>query len=106
MSNAYDPDYGDKWLCKCGHPYYRHFDPDEDMAPCRCKYCKCEGYVEIPSILRDIDRVRKNMPSVTSEEAWAQFYRARAASSRSKYGIYDPQDHQPSRIKPLTNTKR
>jgi hypothetical protein len=35
----YDPDFGDDRVCKCGHPYYRHFDTYEDMRPVGCKYC-------------------------------------------------------------------
>jgi hypothetical protein len=35
----YDPAFGDDRLCTCGHTYYRHFDPYEDMEPVGCKYC-------------------------------------------------------------------
>ena len=41
----YNPDYGDNKLCKCGHPYYRHFDSYEHMAPVGCKYCRCDEFV-------------------------------------------------------------
>ena len=40
----YDPEYGDDVECECGHPYRRHFDTYEDMAPVGCKYC--HGYEE------------------------------------------------------------
>ncbi len=43
---AYDKDFGDDRVCQCGHPYYRHFDTYEDMAPVGCKYCDCNHYVE------------------------------------------------------------
>jgi hypothetical protein len=36
---GYDPKFGDDRLCLCGHPYYRHFDTYEEMAPVGCKYC-------------------------------------------------------------------
>lgn len=36
---GYDPNFGDDRLCKCGHPYYRHFDTYEGMSPVGCKYC-------------------------------------------------------------------
>jgi hypothetical protein len=36
---GYDPKFGDNRLCLCGHPYYRHFDTYEEMAPVGCKYC-------------------------------------------------------------------
>ena len=41
----YNPDYGDGKLCKCGHPYYRHFDSYEGMAPVGCKYCECDDFI-------------------------------------------------------------
>lgn len=42
----YNPKYGDDRVCKCGHPYYRHFDTYEDMYPCGCKYCQCFEFEE------------------------------------------------------------
>ena len=30
----YDASYGDARLCKCGHPYYRHFDTYDNMKKC------------------------------------------------------------------------
>ena len=41
----YNPDYGDNKLCKCGHPYYRHFDSYENMALVGCKYCQCDEFI-------------------------------------------------------------
>lgn len=52
-AKAYDPKFGATRLCKCGHPYYRHFDTYEDMAPVGCKYC---GY-DCPSF-RDSGKVQ------------------------------------------------
>lgn len=40
----YDPEFGDAELCKCGHTYYRHFDPYENMSPVGCKYCICRRF--------------------------------------------------------------
>lgn len=40
----YTSDFGDHRECKCGHPYYRHFDPFENDAPVGCKYCQCERW--------------------------------------------------------------
>jgi len=42
----YNPDYGDDRLCKCDHPYYRHFDSYEDMIPVGCKYCECFVFMQ------------------------------------------------------------
>jgi hypothetical protein len=42
----YNPNYGDDRLCKCGHPYYRHFDTYEKMAVVGCKYCQCNYFIE------------------------------------------------------------
>lgn len=38
---CYNPKFGDDRVCKCGHPYYRHFDSYAEMEPCGCKYCSC-----------------------------------------------------------------
>ena len=27
QNRMYNPKYGDQKICKCGHTYYRHFDP-------------------------------------------------------------------------------
>lgn len=42
----YNPKYGDSRLCQCGHIYYRHFDSYDEMAPCGCKYCSCDTFVQ------------------------------------------------------------
>lgn len=41
IQNPYDENFGDDRICKCGHPYYRHFDSYDDMKPIGCKYCAC-----------------------------------------------------------------
>ena len=43
---CFNPKYGDDRICKCGHPYYRHFDTYEDMANIGCKYCGCYDFEE------------------------------------------------------------
>jgi len=42
----YNPQYGDKRICICGHTYYRHFDTYEDMLAVGCKYCMCREFKE------------------------------------------------------------
>jgi hypothetical protein len=42
----YNPCYGDDRICKCGHPYYRHFDSYDNNAPVGCKYCDCRTFEE------------------------------------------------------------
>jgi calcineurin-like phosphoesterase family protein len=44
---TYNPKYGDERLCKCGHPYYRHFDTYDNMEPVGCKYCQCGFFEEV-----------------------------------------------------------
>jgi hypothetical protein len=44
----YNPKYGDDRICKCGHPYYRHFDSYSDMETVGCKYCSCYIFIEEP----------------------------------------------------------
>ena len=50
----YDPKYGDDRMCKCGHPYYRHFDTYDNMAPVGCKYCnhydECQRFEEATDV--------------------------------------------------------
>lgn len=51
----YNPEYGDDRICECGHPYYRHFDSFEGMAPVGCKYCHCDDFREGgPGQIRDV----------------------------------------------------
>lgn len=38
---VYDENFGDDKICKCGHPYYRHFDTYDHMSHVGCKYCEC-----------------------------------------------------------------
>jgi hypothetical protein len=42
----YDSKFGDHKMCKCSHPYYRHFDTYDDMEPVGCKYCDCITFEE------------------------------------------------------------
>ena len=42
----YNINYGDHRECKCGHIYYRHFDPYDEMDACGCKYCSCDEFQE------------------------------------------------------------
>lgn len=41
---VYDPTFGSDRLCRCGHPYYRHFDTYDEMAAVGCKYCECRRF--------------------------------------------------------------
>lgn len=43
--NVYDPKFGNDRICECGHEYYRHFDPYEEMRAVGCKYCGWECLV-------------------------------------------------------------
>ncbi|MEZ0326991.1 MAG: hypothetical protein ACAH95_13910 [Fimbriimonas sp.] len=45
-SRCYSKEFGDDRQCKCGHPYYRHFDSYERMSPVGCKYCGCRRFDE------------------------------------------------------------
>ena len=49
VERVYNPNYGDDRICGCGHPYHRHFDSHEDMAPVGCKYCDCYTFIERPA---------------------------------------------------------
>lgn len=48
--NAYDPDFGDDRICKCGHSYVRHFDPYDNNRFVGCKYCGCDHFTEIKTV--------------------------------------------------------
>lgn len=44
---TWNPEHEQEEPCRdCKHPYHRHFDSYEDMAPVGCKYCPCETFVE------------------------------------------------------------
>ena len=47
-TRKYNPNFGDHRVCNCGHSYYRHFDPYEDMSDVGCKYCACSTFDEDP----------------------------------------------------------
>lgn len=47
IERRYNPKYGDDKTCICGHSYYRHFDPWEDMYPVGCKYCSCSNFIPL-----------------------------------------------------------
>lgn len=49
QKKKYNPNYGNNRMCVCGHAYYRHFDPWEDMEAVGCKYCGCEEFREAES---------------------------------------------------------
>jgi len=44
---SYNPEYGGNRICKCGHPYDRHFDSYNGMEDIGCKYCRCRDFEEI-----------------------------------------------------------
>lgn len=44
---VWNPDFYDQDAkCSCGHPYDRHFDSYDDMAPVGCKYCVCSHWTK------------------------------------------------------------
>ena len=43
---SYNPNYGDKRMCECGHMYYRHFDSYDNNRNVGCKYCDCYDFKE------------------------------------------------------------
>lgn len=45
LEHKWNPQYNEDSVCKCGHPYHRHFDPYQDMEPVGCKYCSCFIFV-------------------------------------------------------------
>lgn len=53
QKKKYNPNYGDNRMCVCGHTYYRHFDPWDDMEAVGCKYCGCEEFIEAD---REVER--------------------------------------------------
>lgn len=55
----YNPNYGDDRECKCGHPYYRHFDSYENNLPCGCKYCECDTLFYVTRSERKPEQVKE-----------------------------------------------
>lgn len=64
----YNPNYGDHKICKCGHPYYRHFDSYEDMRDVGCKYCHCYDFIEIQGMRFQIRKLDNVEPLVETKE--------------------------------------
>lgn len=46
LDRVWNPDADQAATCECGHPYHRHFDGYDDMAPVGCKYCSCSQFIE------------------------------------------------------------
>jgi hypothetical protein len=42
--HKWNPNYDQDAICECGHTYYRHFDPYEQMDAVGCKYCQCNTF--------------------------------------------------------------
>lgn len=53
INKEYNPNFGDDRECQCGHSYYRHFDPYEQMDACGCKYCSCYDFKLAQSEIRE-----------------------------------------------------
>jgi hypothetical protein len=66
--HKYNPNYGDNKECICGHPYYRHFDTYEDMAPIGCKYCSCRTFVDASTL--KIEAKLECHSGTTYKEIW------------------------------------
>ena len=44
---SFNPKYVLDRICRCGHPYYRHFDSyTVDYDSVGCKYCDCYTFEE------------------------------------------------------------
>jgi hypothetical protein len=55
IHKEYNPEYGDDKKCRCGHPYYRHFDSWED---CECQEFVPTGPQEFGDVIFTITTVR------------------------------------------------
>jgi hypothetical protein len=65
---GYREDYGDDRVCRCGHPYHRHFDGYEDNAAVGCKYCACFIFREDPEATRIDREARANRAAEEGKE--------------------------------------
>ena len=54
ITKKYNPRYGDDRICKCGHPYHRHFDIYNNMIVIGCKYHDCHTFEEMGNNEREI----------------------------------------------------
>lgn len=71
----YNREYGDDKVCRCGHPYYRHFDTYEDMDPVGCKYCGCDEFKPEPSeMVKKFQEYLDNMTEEEVEEMRAKYF--------------------------------
>lgn len=81
LRREYNPKFGDDRICKCGHPYYRHFDSYEQMDPCGCKYCGCYTFEEA---------MIQNEVVVISEQEWEDSPRLVMYKTKFDAGILVP----------------
>lgn len=53
FERKWNPNYSQHKICKCGHPYHRHFDSYEDMRAVGCKHCDCWTFEDMNSLIDD-----------------------------------------------------
>lgn len=70
LKEEYNPDYGDDKLCKCGHPYHRHFDWMEDNVPVGCKYCGCYRFIPVDSHEACLKKIDNRIPVFSLYDGW------------------------------------
>jgi len=75
IDKKYNPDYGDERICKCGHPYHRHFDGYDNNRAVGCKYCSCDDFEIEPKKVNFIvttqgQYAKRNFPCETEDEVW------------------------------------
>lgn len=99
--HKYNPNYGDDRLCKCGHPYYRHFDSYDENRPVGCKYCQCHTFEEenedlIKKALELFENVAENEEDFqlaeNAQDSWTELKQAWKAYTDFLKGKYPAED--------------
>jgi hypothetical protein len=89
VHREYNPNYGDDRVCQCGHVYYRHFDPYEEMSAVGCKYCGGCEFVEITNEQIAEQFVKAFQPLTMKEAKNTSYFKSYDGSAASIVEISD-----------------
>lgn len=69
--NKHNPNYPADKICRCGHPYYRHFDTYDNMENIGCKYCPCYEFIPLADGEQPVD-IHKEAKQLINDTSFDQ----------------------------------